>query len=153
MSKFFDMLFARHSDVRTSDDIRTALNVGTTLTTRLWIALHSLVLGTQLLVDQPSMFSNQGFQIFFRIVSSEWWAAVLIGSGVVMLWRTVSGRPRPVWAWISNFLAVGVWSTIVVMRVMVVGPYGVLSSSTVVMIMAVWCNIRTEATKRDKETA
>ena len=154
MKRILDMLLGGNAgDPRFSDDIRAALNVGTTLTTRLWIALHSIVLGLQLSVGQPSMFSNEGFQIFFKVVPVEWWAWALLVSGLTMFWRTVSYRPRPLWAWISNSLAVGLWSTIVIMRVWVVGPYGFLSSSTVVLIMAVWCNIRTEATKRDKETA
>ena len=49
-------------DIRLSDDIRAALNVGTTLTTRFWLALAMLLYGTGFLLKEGSWLLSPSFQ-------------------------------------------------------------------------------------------
>jgi len=134
-------------------ELRAALNTGNTITTRLWVALFSLMLATQLALDQPSLFSNVSIKMFFLVVPSTWWSVGLYVSGGLMLWRVFARVPRPWAAWLSNGINVGVWGSILIIRISSIGPYAVTSSSTIVLIMAIWCLLRTEATARDAETA
>lgn len=138
---------------RTPTEVRAALNIGNTITTRLWVSLFSLMLALQLALDQPSLFSHVSIKMFFLYVPSTWWAAALAIAGFSMLWRVFARVPRPWAAWASNGFTVGVWGSILMIRVSAIGPNAVTSSSTVVLIMAMWCLLRTEATERDVETA
>lgn len=138
---------------RMATHIGDALSVGTTLTTRLWVSLFSIVLAAQIAYGQPSMFSHVGLQTFFMLVPATAWAYALGFSGVVMLWRTVSGHSRPWVAWMSNSLTFSLWSSIVLMRFVLIGAPSLASSSTVVALMSAWLLLRTEATVRDTETA
>lgn len=138
---------------RTSTRLGDALSVGTTLTTRLWVSLFSIVLSAQIALQQPSMFSHVGLQTFFVVVPAEAWATGLAVSGFLMLWRAVARSPKPWVAWLSNGLSFGLWSSIVLVRFVLIGAPSFASSSTVVALMSAWLLLRTEATARDQETA
>ncbi len=137
----------------TPDSLRLALNVGTTITTRFWVALQSLLLGGQLLVAAPETFSPIGRRIFFWSVPNHFWAGALFVSGMLMLWRVLSPTPRPLWAWASNGLSAFVWGAIVASRIVYTGATGLLAYYTLVWLMATWVLMRTGATRRDVESA
>jgi hypothetical protein len=146
-----DCLFNFHD--RMSTNVGDALSVGTTLTTRLWVGLFSLSLATQIGFSQPSLFSHVGLATFFALVPATWWGLALTASGLLMLWRTVARKPRPWIAWISNCLAFGLWSSIVLIRFVLIGSASLASTATIIALMSGWLVLRTEATARDKETA
>lgn len=148
----FAFVDSRRND-RISDNLRIALNIGTTITTRFWISLFSIVMGLQLHLGQPSMFSYAGYQTFFVSVPAVWWSSSMIGAGLLMFWRAATPNGRPVWGAISNLVSTLLWGTIAMSRVVVDGPIGLLSSATVLWIMCSWCLVRTGATRRDMETA
>ena len=131
-----------------SHDLRQALNFGTTMTTRFWIALFSLVTGAQLLVGRGSVLHESTL----AGITTQYWAVALLTSGSIMLWRAVAHDRRRLWGWISNGLAVVVWAAIVSSRVIAVGASGLLGTATIVLLMAAWCHVRTEATSTDRET-
>lgn len=143
----FDRLFYCAS-TSASHDLRQALNFGTTMTTRLWVALFSLVTGAQLLVGYGSVLH----EATLAGITTQYWAAALLTSGALMMWRVVSPRGRQWWGWISNGFAVLVWAAIVSSRVVAVGVSGLLGTATVILLMAAWCHVRTEATSTDRET-
>lgn len=138
---------------RMATNVGDALSVGTTLTTRLWVSLFSLSLAVQIGMSQPSLFSHVGMATFFALVPATWWGLALTLSGSLMLWRTVARRPRPWLAWVSNCLAFGLWSSIVLIRFVLIGSASLASTATIIALMSAWLVMRTEATIRDQETA
>ncbi len=155
-TRFESQLFAftdTRGDERVSDNIRIAMNLGTTLPTRLWISLSSMILGAQLLQGTGSAFSAVGYEMFFRWVPSEAWASALIFSGALMLWRVLTPNGAPLWGWVSNGLALAVWTAIIGSRLLLLGLPGIVSLSTVIYLQVAWVTLRTEATRRDRETA
>ena len=134
-------------------DLRTALNVGNTLVTRLWLALLSLSLGAQLATGQPSIFSHPNYRVFDDTYPMWLWSLGLVSAGLLMMWRVLTKVPRPLFGWTSNVLTLFVWVMVVVSRIAVMGWSSVGGWPTVVMIMAAWVLVRTEATRRDGETA
>lgn len=138
---------------RISTNVGEALSVGTTLTTRLWVALFSLSLAGQIGMSQPSLFSHVGLATFFALVPATWWGVAMTVSGSLMLWRTVSRKPVAWVAWMSNCLAFGLWGSIVMIRFILIGSESLASSATVIALMSAWLVMRTEATVRDQETA
>ena len=150
MNKWFCSDFVND---RISDDIRIALNVGTTLTTRLWVSLFSFVLATQLSFDQPSLFSYAAYSALMDTVPAPWWVGALYISSGLMAWRVLAPVSRPHWGWASNLFTTCTWSLLVLSRVALIGYSAVIGFPTVVLIMSIWLTIRTEATNRDQETA
>lgn len=138
---------------RMATHIGDALSVGTTLTTRLWVGLFSITLGAQVCLDQPSLYSHTSIQTFFSLLPAHWWGGLLLAGGLLMLWRTAAPGSRPWVAWVSNSLAFGLWSSLVLLRAINLGYGSLASSSTVIALMAGWLLLRTEATTRDRETA
>ena len=138
---------------RVPTDLRAALNVGNTLVTRLWLSFFSLSLGTQLWMDQPSIFSHPNYKVYESTYPMTFWVAILICSGLMMGWRVFAKMPRPVWGWISNTATFFTWLLVVISRIAVIGWDSVGGWPTFVLIMAAWVLVRTEATRRDGETA
>lgn len=142
--------FDRRPDLtlRGGDDIRQALNFGTTLTTRLWLSLFSLGAAAQVILQSEAMQAK----FFLWEVPSYGWASALLVAGVLMLWRVVSPKSRPVWGWLSNGLTTTVWGFVMWSKMVEDGPQGLLGYYTFVWLMAAWVFIRTGATRRDMET-
>lgn len=138
---------------KSPDSLRLALNVGTTITTRFWVALHSILLACQLLVEAPGAFSPAGRRVFFWAFPNQFWSGALFFSGALMLWRAMAPTSRPMWAWFSNGITTLVWGSIVASRVVYAGPSGFLAYHTLVWVMATWVLMRTGATRRDVESA
>lgn len=145
--KKFDRLFYC-SSTSASHDLRQALNFGTTMTTRFWIALFSLTTGAQILVGYGSVLHESTI----GGLSARTWGHALLAAGALMLWRALTSKSRQWWGWISNGANLIVWTSIVVSRVMSTGVSGLLGTATVIMLMAAWCHVRTEATPTDRET-
>ncbi|QJI52993.1 putative holin/antiholin protein [Xanthomonas phage FoX4] len=140
-------------DDRISDNFRIAMNVGTTLPTRFFLSLMSLMMGMQILFANGSMFSHVGYQVFFKALPAIYWGAAFVIAGLMMLWRCVVPGGWMTMAWISNGITVLVWGALIWTRVVVTGGEGLFSISSIVWIMSAWCMIRTGATRRDQETA
>ena len=134
--------------LRSGDDIRQALNFGTTLTTRLWLSLFSLAAAAQILTQTQPMKAK----LLVWSVPDYGWASALGAAGVLMLWRTISPKSRPAWGWVSNGLMTSVWGLVMWSKVMGDGPEALLGYYTFVWLMAAWVFIRTGATRRDMET-
>lgn len=143
----FDNLF-RCDSTSASHDLRQALNFGTTMTTRFWIALFSLTTGAQIFAGRGSVLHDSTI----GGLALQYWAVALLVAGGLMLWRAISPKRRQLWGWISNGANLLVWAAIVISRVIAEGASGVLGTSTVILIMTAWCHIRTEATLTDRET-
>lgn len=142
--------------MRYSDDIRAALNIGTTLTTRFWLALILLLYGAGFFVNQASFLVSPAFRALNDSVTLEWWGLVYGTAGALGMWRVVARSSKPVCAWLVNgaifFLCLGT----VMLRIWNGGNIStpsLLSTHTGLMLMAGWCLVRTEATPRDTETA
>lgn len=153
VDQFFWAYFDSRRDDRISDNWRIALNFGTTLPLRFFLALHSLVLGGQIEMGDHGMFTHAAYQTFFGAYSYHIWSWLLITSGLLMLWRVFSPNGHFLAGLASNGLASAIWGAVVLSRLFVVGPLGILSSSTVVWLMALLCLVRSGATRRDVETA
>lgn len=130
-----------------------ALSVGTMLPIRFFLALFSIVMGAQILGGQPSMFSHVGMQTFFQVLPASWWGGAMFFCGSVMLWRVAIAGARPIVAWANNIAVFALWLTIVIVRLVLVGGWSWVNTSTVVAGMAFLVLMRTEATERDRETA
>lgn len=146
-------LFSLDTGSRISEDIRQALNLGTTLTTRLWVSMFSMILGFQLLTGQPSLFSYAGYKAMTDTIPLHWWGGMFLVCGALMAWRIFTRKSRPIYGWISNILTCVAWTLLVVSRIWYIGFSAVISTSTVVCIMCAWLVVRTEATERDIKTA
>jgi len=139
---------------RIGADLWYAISSGTTLKIRFALSLMSILTGMQILmgifghalpwVERWAMFAT---------LSAPVWSAVLLASGGLMLWRTLSTESRPCLAWFSNVLALVTWFMICVSYVAAAGWRGLVSTYSVVLLMAIFCVLRTEATRRDTETA
>lgn len=136
-----------------TDDIRTALNVGTTLTSRMWLSAAGLLQGLGFLLQSPSWLSHAAFQSLNSVLPLWVWGASFCIVGSLGMWRVFSNKSRPMWAWLVNFLTVNVWSLAVAVRYYGTGPVSFCSLYTVFTLVAFWVMLRTEATKRDTETA
>jgi hypothetical protein len=153
VDQFFWAYFDSRRDDRISDNWRIALNFGTTLPLRFFLALHSIILGGQVELGQSSMFTHAAYQTFFGAYSHHFWSGLLLSSGLLMLWRVFSPNGHFLAGFISNALASAIWGAVVCSRLFVVGPIGILGSGTVVWLMALLCLVRSGATRRDVETA
>lgn len=139
--------------VRSSDDIKSALLYGTTLTSRFWLGLAGLMYGLGLFAQQKSWLAHPNFRSLLEIAPLPVWAAAFTVIGIFGIWRALARHSAPYWAWTINTLVVIVWGTAVCIRLWGIGPVSLLSVQTVFLLMALWCQLRTEATARDKETA
>lgn len=140
-------------EIRLSDDIRAALNVGTTLTTRFWLALAMLLYGAGFLLKEGSWLLSPSFQAMNEIVHLHYWGVLFLVGGVLAMWRVFAPRARTYVAWGVNSLVFCTWMVVVLVRFWGLGSFSVLSVHTAFMLMAAWCLVRTEATSRDRETA
>ena len=140
-------------NARVSDNWRTALNVGTTLTTRFWLSLAALLHGAGFLLQQTSWLSHPSYKALLTVVSYNYWGAAFIFVGFVGMWRVISPKSKPYCAWAVNSITCLLWMFQMGIRVWGIGYMSVLSVHMVLLIMAAWCLVRTEATLRDRETA
>lgn len=147
------MVESHLKEIRQSDNLRTALNIGNTLSTRFWLALMSVIYGAGFILDAPSWMSHPSFDHLNDVLPTWAWGVGLIAVGSLCMWRAVSMVSRPWYSWMTNFLMVSIWCTMTIVRWYGMGSISLLSTNTVVLIMAVWCLMRTEATYRDKATA
>lgn len=144
------------NNVRLSDDIRSALNVGTTLTTRFWLAMAMTLHGAGFFFNQGSWLMSPSFQAMNKVIPLETWGTFYLTAGALGMWRALSPRSLPLMGWIVNSLIFSVWLTTMMVRTWNggnVNVYSLLSFYTAFLMMAGWCLIRTEATYRDTETA
>jgi hypothetical protein len=139
--------------LRISDSWRAALSVGTTLTTRIWVSAASLLHGLGFFLWHGSWLECQSYGPLLKVMPYNYWGLAFITAGVLGFWRVFSPRSNPVCAWIINSYIVTLWLFQMGIRLWGLGPFSVLSVHTVLLIMAAWCFVRTEATKRDTETA
>lgn len=124
------------------NDLRRALNYGPTVAVRFFIVLAS------------------GFQALRMWIGAvEWaeppvttlWGLAYFTVAFFGLWRLVDTRPRPLCGWVTNSLACAVWGAGLVACAMLDLSLALTPYSTVV-IMAMWCLLRTEATSNDTGT-
>lgn len=136
-----------------NDDIRKAINVGTTLTTRLWLSMAGLLQGSAFLLQSPSWLSHPSFNALNAALPIQVWGVSFVSVGVLGLWRALSSTGRPKWAWLINVITCNVWACAVCVRFYGTGPTSLLSLYTVFALIALWVLVRTESTTRDTETA
>lgn len=139
--------------VRLSDTWRDALLLGTTLTTRIWLSLAALVHGLGFFFQQGSWLQHPSYQTLLKVVSYNYWGAAFCVAGALGLWRVFSPASKPRCGWLINGAVVTLWLFQMGIRIWGLGAISLLSVHTVLLIMAAWCFIRTEATYRDTETA
>lgn len=139
--------------LRISDSWRLALNVGTTLTTRIWISAASVLHGLGFFLKQESWLDHPSYQALLKVVPYGYWGMAFIIAGVLGFWRVFSPGSKPICAWIINGYVVTLWSFQMGVGLWGIGSLSVLSTHTILLIMAAWCFVRTEATNRDTETA
>ncbi len=135
------------------DTLRTALNVGQTLSTRFWLSLAALAQGGAFMLQSPSWLSHPSFAALNEILPLFYWGSAFVGIGLLGMWRVLSPKPRPRVAWAVNTLMTNLWSVTVMIRFFGTGPISLCSIYTVCALMAMWCLVRTEATHRDTQSA
>jgi len=134
------------------DNVRRALNEGTTLTMRMFLALCALAQGGAHLFGAPTFLNSPAFQAMNSVIPVHWWGWAFMAIGILGTWRVCSWTSRPLWAWGVNIATMLVWSIGLIARLQL-GPMSLLSIYTVVVLAAFWCLLRTEATERDTRTA
>lgn len=127
--------------------------VESTVMTRFWLALHTLVLALQLAFGRPGAFSvlRRGDRYLF--VPEEVWIGLAFALSALMMWRTFGYRPRPLIAWFGNAAVAALWGSVVIGRLVADGLPSLASGATATWLMAVWVLLRTEANYHDSETA
>lgn len=139
--------------VRISDDFRAALNVGTTLTTRVWLGLAMMLYGFGFFLNQENWLLSPSFKALNNVIPLQYWGVAYILAGLLGLWRTMSAKSHPLCGWFVNTYIFVVWFVSCIVRFWGIGPFSLLSLHTAFLFMAAWCLVRTEATVRDTETA
>lgn len=135
---------------RIGADLWHAITQGTTLKVRFILALQSLIFGASLLVrpmPAPTRWA------LFATLPVYAWSAMLWLSGAVMLWRVLSVKPLPWLAWVSNVFTLFTWFIICLSYTAFEGWRGLVGTHILALLMAVFCVLRTEATRSDLETA
>ena len=133
-------------------DLRLALNEGTTMPTRFFLALAATLQGAGYLLKSPGWLSHPVYDGLNAVVDIRWWGVAYIVAGLAMLWRAISPVSRPYVAWTINIYAALIWSTGMFTRMMI-GPESILATYTALTIAMWWLLLRTEATPRDTRVA
>lgn len=141
---------------RISDDIRIALNYGTTLTTRFWLSLIMIAYGGGFYLNEASWLASPSFADLTAVVTLRWWAIGFLITGSLGMWRVWAPTPLPLCAWVINTAVFAIWFSVVLLRIWDGGRWNyssLASTYSILTLAAAWCLIRTEATYRDTETA
>ena len=133
-------------------DLRLALNEGTTMPVRFFVALAASLQGAGYLLKSPDWLSHPVYDGLNAVVDIRWWGAAYLLAGLGMLWRTISPRSRPLTAWTINIFATLIWSTGMFTRLMI-GVESIFSTYTALTMAMWWLLMRTEATPRDTRVA
>jgi hypothetical protein len=138
------------SKPRMGAELWHAITTGTTLKIRFILALQSLLFGASLMLrpmPAPTRWA------LFTTLPAWAWSAMLWASGSLMLWRVLSTRSVPWLAWTSNVFALFTWFIICLSYAAFEGWRGLVGTHILALLMAVFCVLRTEATRSDLETA
>lgn len=135
-----------------AEDLRYALNSGTTLTMRALLSFAATLQGLGYLAEAPNWLSAAAYADLNELIPFPVWGAAYLTVGVAGMWRVLSKNSRPGLAWAVNIATSLVWTSGLIVRLLL-GPSSLLSLYTAIAIAAFWCLLRTEATERDTRTA
>ena len=134
-------------------DITTALTRGTTLPTRLWLALAMILYSAGFFANEGSWLRNPTFASMNELVKLPHWGLLYGIGGLLMLWRVLALKSNIYCAWFINVYCLLLWMSSVIIRFWGIGSASLGSVHTACFIAALWILLRTEATPRDKETS
>lgn len=134
------------------DDLRRALNEGTTLTVRAILSLCALAQSAAHFLGAPSFMNSPAYSAMNAVIPVTYWGCAFGTIGILGWWRVWSNESKPLAAWVTNILTLLVWSLGLVARLKM-GTLSLVSVYTVITLAAFWCLLRTEATDRDTRTA
>jgi hypothetical protein len=136
-----------------ADDITSALTRGTTLPTRLFLALAMILYAAGFFANQATWLQNPTFASMNEMITLPIWGLLYGLGGTLMLWRVMALKSNVICAWIINVYVMLVWTSSVIIRYWGIGPASLGSLHTALFFTAVWILLRTEANPRDKETS
>lgn len=134
-------------------DITSALTKGTTLPTRLFLAVAMILYSAGFFANQATWLQNPAFATMNELVDLQHWGIFYGIGGVLMLWRVLALKSNIYCAWTINVYVVLLWMSSVIIRFWGIGSASLGSLHTGLFFAAVWILLRTEANPRDKETS
>lgn len=134
-------------------ELARALREGTTRPMMAALVLASYFQAAQMLLDTNIMARAKLTALAF-VAPPEFWAAVYLLGGSLMLWRLSDRTSRPFWAWTVNTFMAALWVSNYLAPAVVLRDGGaLLSPLCVIPIGAAWVMMRTQATARDRAQA
>lgn len=138
--------------MKVADDINYAIKFGTTLNSRLFLALAATFQGAGYLIRAPASWASPIIETIDGVLSLQWWGVLYLTAGILGVWRVLDPVSRPRCGFIVNMLVFAVYVAGLAARLLL-GAEAALSFYTIFPLVAFWVLLRTEATHRDSNTA
>ncbi len=135
-----------------ADDLRGALHHGNTIIARAFLSWCAIFQGAGYFLCSPSQLTAPTFNALDDVVPIQVWGVGYLAIGVFGWWRVRSRTSRLGWAWAVNVSTFAIWTWGGLVRV-VNAPTSLLSPYPLIFVLSLWCLMRTEATRRDVESA
>lgn len=130
-----------------------AFKSGSTRPSMVFLVVASMIQAAQFLLASSPMMASRKIALS-HVAHTDFWAYSHIIVSMLVIWRMVDSRSRPVAAWLVNGLMLWVWSMTYVSPALALEDTRNLLSVVLVMpLMAAWVLIRTESTIRDRVNA
>lgn len=134
-------------------DLIAALKLGTTRPIAFALGLMSIMQALNFWTQTDSWLSHASFIALLQVFDLNTWAGLYAISGIVIIWRVMDDTSKPKVAWCVNILTSLIWLMPVFLKIVFISWHSVLSTSTVIALLAIWVLYRTEATVRDSKVA
>ena len=130
-----------------------AFRSGSTRPTMIFLIAASMIQAAQFLLAASPMMASRKIALS-HVAHPDFWAYSHVIAAMLMLWRLLDVRSRPVAAWFINGLMLWVWAMTYVSPALALEDMRNLLSVVVLMpAMAAWVLIRTESTIHDRVNA
>lgn len=130
-----------------------AFKSGSTRPSMVFLVIASMIQAAQFLLASAPMMASRKIALS-HVAHPDFWAYAHIVVAMLMVWRLVDSKSRPLAAWTVNAFMFGLWTATYISPAAALDDWRNLISVVAIMpIGAFWVLVRTESTPRDRINA